>query len=37
MQHDAGRHGGHTPFVRGFFDGQTLQLHVLYQTSLPVG
>jgi len=37
MQHDASRHGSHTALVRSFLDGETLQLHVLYQTSLPVG
>lgn len=37
MEHDAGRYGGHAALLRGFLDGKTLQLHVLEQSSLPVG
>lgn len=37
MQHDARRYGRHTTLLRGFLDGKSLQLHILYQSSLPVG
>src|SRR6185312_14817827 len=37
MQHDARRYGGHTALARGFLDGESLQLHLFDQSSLPVG
>lgn len=37
MQHHPRRNGGHTTLLGGFLYGKTLQLHVLDETSLPVG
>ena len=37
MQHDARRYCGHSTLLRGFLDGEALQLHILDQTSLPLG
>ena len=37
MQHDPRGHGGHSALLRRFLDGEALQLHILDQTSLPVG
>lgn len=37
MQHDARGHGSHTSFLRGFLDRESLQLHILDESSLPLG